>query len=94
MSRCGYVWDIYVQVVGYVQGVRGMSRESGYVCRYVFGWVGMSKGMGIPWDIPRGYTPPLVLTPSGGHQNTYGWQVDGTHPTGMLYCFIALNTYL
>ena len=27
-----------------------------------------------------------VLTPSGGHQNTYGWQADGTHPTGMFSC--------
>ena len=29
---------------------------------------------------------PPVLTPSGGHQNTYGWQADGTHPTGMFSC--------
>ena len=32
----------------------------------------------------RTYPPPLVLTPSGDHQNTYGWQVGGTYPTGML----------
>ena len=30
--------------------------------------------------------PPPVLTPSGGHQNRYSWQADGTHPTGMLSC--------
>ena len=29
-------------------------------------------------------TLPLVLTSSGGHWNTYSWQVDGTHPTVML----------
>ena len=29
----------------------------------------------------------MVLTSSGGHQNTYGWQAGGTHPTGMLSCF-------
>ena len=41
------------------------------------------------------YNPPYmrpgiptipVLTPSGGHCNTYGWQVDSTHPIGMLSC--------
>ena len=31
-------------------------------------------------------TTPLVLTSSGRHQNTYGWQADGTHPTGTLSC--------
>ena len=30
----------------------------------------------------------MVLTPSGGHRNTYGWQAGGTHPTEMLSCFI------
>ena len=29
--------------------------------------------------------PPMVLM-SGG-QSTYGWQVGGMHPTGMLSCF-------
>ena len=28
--------------------------------------------------------PLPILTSSGGHRNTYGWQVGGTHPTGML----------
>ena len=32
-----------------------------------------------------GYSP-LLLTPSGGHQNMYGWQAGGTHPTEMLSC--------
>ena len=27
---------------------------------------------------------PTVVTPSGGHRNTYGWQAGSTHPTGML----------
>ena len=64
------------------------------------GWVGMSRGAGIleggarytrgvgmynppsrheTWDIP-----PPVLKPSGDHHNTHGWQMGGTHPTGML----------
>ena len=30
--------------------------------------------------------PPQVLT-SGGHKSTYGWQVGGMYPTGMLSCF-------
>ena len=30
----------------------------------------------------------MALTSSGGQWNTYGWQVDGTHPAGMLYCFV------
>ena len=30
--------------------------------------------------------PPLTF--SGGHRNTYGWQVAGTHPTGMLSCCV------
>ena len=34
---------------------------------------------------------PLVLTPSDGHKNTYGYQVDGTHPTGMLSCFKSFH---
>ena len=34
--------------------------------------------------------PPLVLT-SGGYWSTYGWQTDGTYPTGMLSC---LNSFL
>ena len=28
-----------------------------------------------------------VLTPSGGHWNTYGWQLGGTHSIRMLSCF-------
>ena len=38
------------------------------------------------WDL--GYLPPPVPTPSGGHQNTYGWQAGGTHPTGMFNCLM------
>ena len=32
--------------------------------------------------------PPPVLT-SGGHRSKYGFQAGGTHPTGMLSCFIV-----
>ena len=50
------------------------------------GWVclagGISREMGIPGLMVYIYTP-LVLTPSGDHQNIYGWKADGTHPTGM-----------
>ena len=63
----------------------------------VGGWgvrYGGMGGLGIPgrvgvdilgvvgtWDT---YTP--VPTPSGGHQNTHGWQAGDTHPTGTLSC--------
>ena len=35
------------------------------------------------------YPTAPVLTSSGGH--TYGWQVGGTHPTGMLSCVILCS---
>ena len=34
----------------------------------------------------------LVLTSSGGHWNTYGWQVVSTHPTQMLSSFFCMWT--
>ena len=43
------------------------------------GGVGIPEGVGT-WDT---YASP-VLTPSGGHQNTYGWQASGSHSIGML----------
>ena len=55
-----------------------MSREGEY-----------SRGRegGYPWTWNLGYPLPLLLTRSGSHQNIYGWQAGGTHPTGMLsYC--------
>ena len=30
--------------------------------------------------------PQPVLTSGDGHQNTYGWQAGGTHPTGVVSC--------
>ena len=36
--------------------------------------------------------PALVLTSSGGHQNTYSWQPGGTHPTGMHSCWHLSQT--
>ena len=61
------------------------------------GGVGMSEGRGVhvqgvvcippvrgTWD-----THPLVLTPSGGHHNMYGWQAGGMHP--LLECFRVAN---
>ena len=47
--------------------------------------LGVSTPLGT-WDL--GYLPPPGPTPSGGHQNTYGWQAGGTHPTGMLSCLM------
>ena len=35
-----------------------------------------------PQHSPPHNSPPLVLTPSGGHRSTYGWQAGGAHPTG------------
>ena len=76
----------YVQTEGeYVQGSGGMfmvdglsggdmSRVESELCPGVGGYT-----MGPEIN-------PPVLTPSGGHQNTYGWQADGTHPTGMFSC--------
>ena len=58
----------------------GMSRERGYV-----------QVVGIPWDL--GYPPSTVLEPSGGQQNTYGWQASGTHRTGMLSCCFIVVTF-
>ena len=39
--------------------------------------------MGLAGGLPHPYS---VLTSSGGHQITCGWQQGGTHPTGMLSC--------
>ena len=56
------------------------------------GGAGISKGergwwVPTPLDLRPGIPiRPLLLAPSGGHQNMYGWQVGGTHPTGMLSC--------
>ena len=41
------------------------------------------------WD-----THPLVLTPSGSHQNTYGWQAGGTHPIAMFSCLEWIYGFL
>ena len=56
----------------------------------------------FPLDTGSGYSTPTidiwwtslescpnlftVLTPSGGHKNTFSWQVDSMHPTGMRSC--------
>ena len=40
--------------------------------------MGPAQGVGTPL--------PTLLISSGGHQNMYGWQAGGTHPTGMLSC--------
>ena len=66
------------------------------------GGVGIRE-VGIPGgelsgvDIPNlEGVPPMRLTSSDGHQNTYGRQVGSTHPTGILHCFflkfIVLNS--
>ena len=60
----------------YVQGMVGMYR--GYVCL----WVGISRRGGYSRGTP---------TPSGSH-HTHGHQAGGTHPTGMLSCFLCTDT--
>ena len=62
------------RVGGYVSGV-SMSRDGGY-----------PRFHGIPTPTPEHET--WHTPPSGGHQNTCGWQAGGMHPTGMLTCFI------
>ena len=48
---------------------------------------------GLEYSTPKTrYSSPSILTHSGGHWNTYGWQVVGTHLTGMLSC-IRLTTF-
>ena len=80
MSRVGWVCPGGGE---YIQGV-GMS-WGGYVQgEYVLG-----GGYSTP-DIKPGIPTPSVLTPSGGHQNTCGWQACGIHPTGMLSCYDLL----
>ena len=61
----------------------GMSRGG----VYVQGWYTMGPGMP---------TPPLhtVLTLSGAHQNTYGGQASGTHPTGILSCVYVRRLFM
>ena len=39
-----------------------------------------------PQTSDLGTYPLPVVTSSGGHRKTYGWQVDGTHPIRMLSC--------
>ena len=41
------------------------------------GWVPQ-----VPW-----YTHYLVLTPSGSHQNIYGWQAGSMNPAEMPSCY-------
>ena len=38
--------------------------------------------------------PQLVLTYSGGHRKTSGWQAGGTHPSGMLSFELCLRPKL
>ena len=59
----------------------GMSKGIGWVCPGWLGWV-RSGEMGLV--CPGGgaeYAPSRALTPSGGHQDTYGWQAGNTHLT-------------
>ena len=66
-------------LLGYVKkgGYDWDAVEGGYVQRVVM-YTGPVMGLGI-------HTHPST-EPSGDHNNTYGWQVDGMHPTGMLSC--------
>ena len=46
--------------------------------------------------VSQGVVLTPLLTPSGGHQNKYSWQVGGIYAIGMfflvLYFFICQNT--
>ena len=50
-------------------------------------WVPRGEYSGDEYPTGVG-TQPLLLTPSGSHQNMYGWRAGGTHPTGMLSCLV------
>ena len=49
---------------------------------------------GHPQNIDLGSYSQLLLTSSGGHQNTYGYQAGGKHPTGMLSWSFAEKTFV
>ena len=68
------------------------------VGKYLWYQVPSRRGAGIPrggvasreggrYTQQVGIATPMVLTSSGGHQNTYGWQAGGPYSTGMLSCF-------
>ena len=44
------------------------------------GWVCSGR------EYSRSHLTPPVMTPTGSHQNIYGWQAAGTHPTEMHSC--------
>ena len=58
------------------------------------GWVGSRVSRSLDWS--HGRIPPgHGYHPHGGdHRNTYGWQAGGTHPTGMLFCYILIKAYV
>ena len=62
---------------GYIRGVSMSSGEGEYV-----------QGVGVD-----NHLTPLVLTPSGDHQNTQGWQANSTHPTGMPKKFTDFSNF-
>ena len=78
-------WGVYTreQEVGKPDEGR-YARGQGWVYQKGWGGVGMYTHPQT-WDL--GY-PPSVLTPSGVHHNAYICQVGGTHPTGMLSCYL------
>ena len=82
LSWDGYLWYQVPSKGGYIQGVRGwVCPDGGYAQRggYVQGYpptYPLDKG-------PRGWIP----TPPPGHMG-YSRQAGGTHPIGMLSCFV------
>ena len=74
---------------GYVSSDDHHVSLAGGGCVWERGWV--CPGGGYPRS--HSITPHPVLTRSRGHQNTYGWQADGAHPTGMLSC-CQINTLI
>ena len=91
MKGCGWStnsWNLSsytFECIIYVTAVKTRARFSYSPAQM---WLLTSGHHWTPVQICSLEDPPLVLTSSGGHWNTYGWQVGGTHPIGMLSCFL------
>ena len=77
------MFRVYERRVGIPEEGASILEGNGYTRGQVYQGVG---GYVYPPDMGPGI-PTLVLTHSCGHHNMYGWQTDGTHPTGMQSCY-------
>ena len=76
-------------------GTQGLSTQAVSTCGLSTGEKDEYWWVSIWGWVPRGGeylgwvgTQQLLLASSGSNQNMYGWQADGTHPTGILSCNI------